>query len=444
MHSHQQRLRSRPSWVKSLDTELQVFSCRDDDRQIHEISLYSWNILSQYLFDSTPQWYQYVAKNAPLQWKDRLPKIIDELVKWNADVICLQEVEFYAFDDLQTLLQEYGYNGVMQSSKKRTGQHPYGVCTFYKEEKFKLVETIHRSRVMVSMLQLTTVPSQNILAVMNVHLEGAPSKSITRVRQLQNAFQDIKNKHVHHDVVILGDFNCILGKSACSIYLKEGTCSNYDHILEWGRLVDSQIASIPKHTYNFHSAYNEHRLRESPMDYITFVSSPHRYTAGLDQIWYHDENDSIRVKGLKKSFSSYELREKILNSGLPSIYHPSDHIGIGCILEFDESKYETRENLQAKEPVHFNAKRMSTAELEETATQLLSTIDFEGKDEFLSIIKNILNVPSGGKPSDKEIQQIRSLRLRKKELLESLPKEERDILMEVSKLLKVANSRYDK
>jgi mRNA deadenylase, exonuclease subunit and related nucleases len=423
------------NWAQSLETASST-GAKGDKRQV---SILSWNILSQHLFDSTPEWYHYVSKDAPVSWPGRLPRILDEILLWKADIICLQEVEFTAFDDLQHVLHCEGYIGVMQSAKKRTGDNPYGVATFCRRDKFAVKGTFHHSRTMLSLLE---DHDQNIIAIVNCHLEGNPKKSATRVKQLHNILQE-SARTIHHDIIICGDFNCILNDSASSAYLMK-SCSKYKDIYEWGRLVDRCVSDIPPHPYSFQSAYPMNILHEAPLDYVTFVSSPHRYVSGLDQIWYHDLNNSVSVRALKHPFLSPDQRKHILESGLPSIHHPSDHLPIGCILEWKSD--EKRENLCVY-PTDRVYNEMDAHDLNKAASNLLESFPFdtpEQKGEFLYIIRDINNNAHRESLSkDEEIRKLRDQRQRKKILFSEIPKEKVKDLEKIIKLLKRANSNHN-
>jgi mRNA deadenylase 3'-5' endonuclease subunit Ccr4 len=53
------------------------------------LTVVSWNILADQYTDD-----QFASNCSPehLAWENRLPRIIDELISYDADVICLQEV----------------------------------------------------------------------------------------------------------------------------------------------------------------------------------------------------------------------------------------------------------------------------------------------------------------------------------------------------------------
>jgi len=419
------------NWTTSLAT-----SEKEHQRQV---SILSWNILAQYLFDSNRHWYQYVDTNAPVSWPERFALIMDEITSCQADIICLQEVEFEAFDDFLPSLKRHGYSGIMQNKKRRSGDHGHGVATFYREEKFELVDTIHRSRTMVTLLK-DKERDNRTTAVVNCHLEGRPDKAIARVKQLQSTLQDLSTKYTHHAMIVCGDMNCMMNDSACSTYLQLGTCKDMQ-IMEWGSLVDSKVSDIPSHSYSLQSAYPVELMTEQPMDYVTFVSSPQRFVSGLDQIWYHDSSNSVTVKGIKNPFHSPEHRRNVLESGLPCMHWPSDHLAIGCILEWKKDADKT--NLCHQE-LTCVTKDMNESDLRRDAIELLSACPFEleeQREEFLYVTSEVVRSCAKGKPTEEEIQQIRDRRTRKKKLMSEVSDEVQQILEQVAKLMKAAESK---
>lgn len=70
-----------------------------------------------------------------MKWDNRKRVICKELVGWNPDIICLQEVDRYY--DLSNILEKAGYAG---SYKRRTGDSVDGCAMFWKADKFQLLE----------------------------------------------------------------------------------------------------------------------------------------------------------------------------------------------------------------------------------------------------------------------------------------------------------------
>ncbi|XP_019056274.1 PREDICTED: carbon catabolite repressor protein 4 homolog 5 isoform X2 [Tarenaya hassleriana] len=69
-----------------------------------------------------------------LEWNRRKHLICKEISRYNASILCLQEVD--RFDDLDGLLQKSGFQGV---HKSRTGEASDGCAIFWKEKLFKLL-----------------------------------------------------------------------------------------------------------------------------------------------------------------------------------------------------------------------------------------------------------------------------------------------------------------
>ena len=97
----------RPDWTKprpSTDTNLRVLT---------------YNILADQ--NCTPSWHPYCSEEI-LQKQRRFPLIVHEILSYNADIVCLQEVDEHIFERLlQPILNDYGYTGYY-SSKKTDGQ----------------------------------------------------------------------------------------------------------------------------------------------------------------------------------------------------------------------------------------------------------------------------------------------------------------------------------
>lgn len=422
------------NWTSKLDTS----------NNMKQISFLSWNILSQNLFDSTPKWYKHVKSDAPVSWVERFPRIVSEILESRADVICLQEVEFLAYEnDFQSTMEDNGYSSIMQKgSRKRAEDGGYGVATFWRKDRFQLCDSIHRSRTMVAILSDVLNP-EYCLAVVNCHLEGHPEKSVIRVRQLQRCFHELSTKHQHHRLVICGDFNCMMSQSAAATYMRTGSVDTGQ--LEWGKAVDESVSVIPPHIYSLRSAYTMELLEQSPMDYITFVNEPENFTFALDQIWYHDSTDDVLVKGLRNPFHSFEHRKNILKSGLPSEDNPSDHLAIGCILEW---KNDHPKNLLCSDENEFDSSDMDADECEKEALALLSSCPFSSKqerEEFMYCISEVPGMTRNAKPAtENQIFQIRNRRARKKKLLENASKEVRKVLERVIHLINAARAKRNR
>ncbi len=368
------------------------------------VSLLSWNILAQCYFNPSKALpfqlsYGHVGTKSPLMnWEYRKKKILNNILQSNKDIICLQEVEFVAYEkDLLPFFSQHGFTGSMQTIKNKN--HPQGVATFWRPSIFLKVSEFSRNRTLTTVLK----DQQNrLLAVVNCHLEGNPSKSGERTKQLCSTLLYLNKHFEHHAVIISGDFNCQNGASTSSAYLSLGhvpilnasdnVTANHDddkpppngivleklpeetnnlpvHILsakgnyclvndnqwihaknihvpflEWNAPIDvRKLAKIVPHPYiqsQFKSVYppvNYNMLSQniySLGEEFTFCTRPGHAIDGLDQMWY--TNSSLHLEKTRTLYSDEE-RAKILSEGLPNEINPSDHIAIGATFSWSKN-----------------------------------------------------------------------------------------------------------
>lgn len=175
--------------------------------------------------------------------------LIKELLGYNSDIICLQEVDAKIFDhDLQRLFSELNYQGTYQPK----GNTAEGLAMFFNANRFSLVEKfgltigehieqlpvfeelwrkiesnvklMDRIRVRSTAIQVTVVRSiefDKILVVANTHLYFHPDAD--HIRLLQIGFSMLYVKHVYDkiksdlqlindaniSIVFCGDFNSV-------------------------------------------------------------------------------------------------------------------------------------------------------------------------------------------------------------------------------------------
>ncbi|KAG5536229.1 hypothetical protein RHGRI_023870 [Rhododendron griersonianum] len=105
----------------------------------------SYNILG----DRNASKHKDLYRNVPslyMNWDRRKRIICEELIGWNPDIICLQEVDRYF--DLLNIMQKAGYIGSFKVSllfwvvslTRRTGDSIDGCAMLWKADKFRLLE----------------------------------------------------------------------------------------------------------------------------------------------------------------------------------------------------------------------------------------------------------------------------------------------------------------
>ncbi|KAL4694058.1 hypothetical protein H8959_013323 [Pygathrix nigripes] len=103
-----------------------------------------WNILAQVLGEGKDNFVQCPVE--ALKWKERKCLILEEILAYQPDILCLQEVNHY-FDTFQPLLSRLGYQGTFFPKpwspcldvEHNNGSD--GCALFFLQNRFKLVNS---------------------------------------------------------------------------------------------------------------------------------------------------------------------------------------------------------------------------------------------------------------------------------------------------------------
>ncbi|XP_075641795.1 carbon catabolite repressor protein 4 homolog 1-like isoform X5 [Castanea sativa] len=265
-------------------------------------SVLSYNILADSLsinaFGYCPKW--------ALAWEYRQENLLEEIIKYDADILCLQEVQCDHFENFfEPELKKLGYSvmykkktgaGLFTAESEKSTNH--GCATFYHSKLFKEImkyelEFDKEASSVVNALEprIRFKGSHRLTSKDNVAL-------VVVLESLQNgsnrdAFQSricVANTHIHwskgHEDVTLFQV------SAYSSFLHS------DGVEEQWRKMNSQTSEPA----------------------FTFFSD--KFFGTLDYIFYTD--NSLIVESLLELVD----RESIDNNGIPSPAWPSDHIAL--------------------------------------------------------------------------------------------------------------------
>ncbi|KAM4012947.1 protein angel homolog 1 isoform 2-T6 [Anomaloglossus baeobatrachus] len=199
------------------------------DEQQFDFAVLSYNILSQDLLDQNPQLYPHCSPTI-LGWDYRWPYILQELQHWEADVLCLQEVQ----DDhyraqVEPILSALGYSC---HYKRRTGRKTDGCCTCFKAERFTLlaespveffrpaIDVLNRDNVGLVLLLQPRLPEGTgdgraapaPLCVANTHLLYNPRRGDIKLAQLALLLAEVEKLSrspdgSHWPIILCGDLN---------------------------------------------------------------------------------------------------------------------------------------------------------------------------------------------------------------------------------------------
>ncbi|KAJ8288852.1 hypothetical protein COCON_G00015110 [Conger conger] len=197
-----------------------------------KFTVMSYNILAQDLLEANAELYQHCAQEV-LAWEFRFQNILREFVKWDPDILCLQEVQENHYNEqLHPALSDLGYACVY---KKRTGTKTDGCAICYRRTRFSQLslrvveyrrpqaEMLDRDNVgLVLLLQPISLQGSDVtvlgspVCVANTHLLFNPRRGDVKVAQLAILLAEIDLtmkslpvKGAGFPVILCGDFNSV-------------------------------------------------------------------------------------------------------------------------------------------------------------------------------------------------------------------------------------------
>ncbi|XP_031279074.1 carbon catabolite repressor protein 4 homolog 5 isoform X6 [Pistacia vera] len=141
-----------------------TFSSRDFSNFKDKFVVVSYNILGVENALKHPDLYMDVPPEF-LEWERRKRLIREEIKRYNASILCFQEVD--RFDDLDYLLRKDGFKGVY---KARTGDARDGCAIFWKDKLFTL---LHQENVEFQKFGLRHNVAQFCVLKVRLYLEKA-------------------------------------------------------------------------------------------------------------------------------------------------------------------------------------------------------------------------------------------------------------------------------
>ncbi|OBA22758.1 hypothetical protein METBIDRAFT_34553 [Metschnikowia bicuspidata var. bicuspidata NRRL YB-4993] len=315
-------------------------------------TLMSYNTLCQHY--ATTKMYKYTPSWA-LDWDFRRNALKEEIIRYNSDVICLQEVETRTFHDFWVpIMSNIGYKGYFFSKTRSKTMSELeskkvdGCATFYRASKFQLIQKQHLEYNTVCMgsdrykktkdlfnrfmnkdhialiTYLQHLESGEKIVVVNTHLHWDPAFNDVKALQvgilleeLQGIVKKFKGTNNSDEakrtsMVICGDFNSTK-KSAVYQLISSGSVSKHEDMdgRDYGRFTDEGF----HHSFKLKSAY-DHLGSDFPFSNFTPT-----FTNEIDYVWY--STNSLQVKGLLGKADEEYFAQQI---GIPNAHFPSDHI----------------------------------------------------------------------------------------------------------------------
>ncbi|XP_048366167.1 nocturnin isoform X2 [Sphaerodactylus townsendi] len=283
------------------------------------IRVMQWNILAQALGEGKDNFVQCPME--ALRWEERKCLILEEILAYQPDILCLQEVDHY-FDTFQPLLSRLGYQCTFLPKPwspcldVECNNGPDGCALFFLKDRFTLINSANM-RLTAMKLKTNQVAIAQILkcnetgklfCIAVTHLKARNGWERLRSAQGIDLLQKLKSitQEAEIPVIVCGDFNA------------EPTEEVYKE--------------FANSSLNLNSAYkllSADGLSEPP--YTTWKIRPSgecRHT--LDYIWYSQH--ALQVNAAL----SLLTEEQIGPNRLPSFNYPSDHLSLVCDFSFSE------------------------------------------------------------------------------------------------------------
>ncbi|XP_020090415.1 carbon catabolite repressor protein 4 homolog 3-like [Ananas comosus] len=146
-----------------------------------------------------------------MKWNSRKGLICREIIHWNADLVCLQEVDRY--EDILVHMKRKEYAGCY---KGRSGDAKDGCAIFWKEKRFRLLEeeSIDFSSIglrnNVAQLLVFEVDEASKLVVGNIHVLFNPKRGDIKLGQIRMFLlkaDALSRKWDSIPILLAGDFN---------------------------------------------------------------------------------------------------------------------------------------------------------------------------------------------------------------------------------------------
>uniref|UniRef100_A0A3B3SSU5 Nocturnin n=1 Tax=Paramormyrops kingsleyae TaxID=1676925 RepID=A0A3B3SSU5_9TELE len=275
-----------------------------NSRRHQPFRVMQWNILAQALGEGTDSFIQCPLD--ALNWAERKYLILEEILTYRPDIVCLQEVDHY-FDTFRPIFCSLGYHGTFQPKPRSPclqvegNNGPDGCALFFRKERFQLVDAFSLRLVamrvktnQVAIVQkLRCRDSGQLLCVAVTHLKARSGCERLRSAQGSHLLHHLRRftQGTRIPLLVCGDFNTEHGED---VYRRFSSSSL--SLASACRLLSADGQAEPP--------YTTWKIRSSG-----------------------ESLDSVL---------DFPTGEKIGPDRLPSYSYPSDHLSLFCDLSFQE------------------------------------------------------------------------------------------------------------
>jgi len=285
------------------------------EEEEHTIRVFQWNILSQTLGSKNDKFVR--CNPLALEWRTRRWKILEEIIRYDPDIICLQEVDHHKL--LQKALGSIKYCGRFLAKPDSPCIHldsnngPDGCAIYFKKRKFEKIRKTSRvlkvwgarsNQVVLSMI-LRHRDSGEEICVVTTHLKA-------KLGDIQSSFRYEQSKDIlcwleairgERPVIFSGDFNGLPSEAFYSTLTQNNT---------------TPLVSA----YNIKGDKTKEDKQEDCLEYTTWkIRETGEQKHILDYIFHSPELETV-------STLSMPSEQQIGEDRLPSLQFASDHLSL--------------------------------------------------------------------------------------------------------------------
>ncbi|KAB7506094.1 Nocturnin [Armadillidium nasatum] len=304
---------------------------RDPTSDNAPFRIMQWNILAQALGTHADNFVS--CPPSALDWKSRRFRILEEILFYNPDIICLQEVDHFKF--FERALKAQGFEGYFVPKPDSPciylpeNNGPDGCALFYRSSRFELVELNTKilevwkvqSNQVAIMAVLRDIISGKEFVVLTTHLKARQGALLASLRHEQgmDLLSFLEEFRQKRPSIVCGDFNAEPNEPVYEVM----TNSNPKLSSAYARLNDGE--ELPYSTWKIRgSGEIKHNI-----DYIFFTEDQLTVEGGLDM----------------------PTEMEIGPERVPSAAYPSDHFSLICDFSFNvhQSFALRMENLRSRQ-----------------------------------------------------------------------------------------------
>jgi len=287
----------------------------DEEEEEHTIRVFQWNILSQTLGSKNDKFVR--CNPLALEWRTRRWKILEEIIRYDPDIICLQEVDHHKL--LQRALGSIKYCGRFLAKPDSPCVHldsnngPDGCAIYFKKRKFEKIRKTSRvlkvwgarSNQVVLCMILRHRDSGAEVCVVTTHLKA-------KLGDIQSSFRYEQSKDIlcwleairgDRPVIFSGDFNGLPSEAFYTTLTQNKT---------------TPLVSA----YNVRGDRTKEDTQGNCLEYTTWkIRETGEQKHILDYIFHSPQLETVSTLDMPSEHQIGEAR-------LPSLDFPSDHLSL--------------------------------------------------------------------------------------------------------------------